>query len=64
MFKALILLCVIGQPNQCAMFEDTTGLKATEKECRARAREMAKSIGPMFPMPVQAHYKCKKGAAT
>ena len=60
MFKALVLLCVIGQPDQCLIAEDTTGLKATEQECYARGVEMAKLAIPMFPVPMQAHFKCEK----
>ena len=60
MFKALVLLCVIGQPNECVIGEDTTGLKATEAECYTRAVEMAKTAIPLFPVPMQAHFKCEK----
>lgn len=60
MFKALVLLCVIGQPNECVIGEDTTGLKATKAECYARAVEMAKLAIPLFPVPMQAHFKCEK----
>lgn len=60
MFKALILLCVMGQPDQCLIAEDTTGLKATEAECYARGVEMSKLAIPMFPVPMQAHLKCEK----
>ena len=60
MFKALVLLCVIGQPDQCVIGEDTTGLKATKAECYARAVEMAKMAIPLFPVPMQAHFKCEK----
>jgi len=60
MFKTLMLLCVIGQPDQCLIAEDTTGLKATEAECYARGVEMAKLAIPLFPVPMQAHFKCEK----
>ena len=60
MFKTLMLVCVIGQPNQCVLFEDTTGLKKTEAECFARGVEMSKLAIPMFPVPMQAHLKCEK----
>jgi len=60
MFKTLMLLCVIGQPDQCLIAEDITGLKATEAECYARGVEMAKLSIPLFPVPMQAHFKCEK----
>jgi len=63
MFKALVLVCVIGQPNECALFEDTTGLKDTEQECYARGMEMAKAVIPLFPAPMQAHFRCEKADA-
>jgi len=60
MFKTLMLVCVIGQPNECVLFEDTTGLRKTEAECFARGVEMANSVIPLFPVPMQAQFKCEK----
>lgn len=60
MFKTLILVCVIGRPDQCVLFEDTSGLKMTKQECYARSVEMAKSVIPLFPVPMEAHFKCEK----
>lgn len=59
MFKTLVMVCMLTQPNQCVFFEDTTGLK-TEEGCEARAAEMAEVILPYFMVPMTAHFKCEK----
>ncbi len=59
MFKAMIMLCMAAYPTNCVVFEDTTGLKATEEACKVRAAEMVAQVAPMFPMPMTANYQCE-----
>jgi hypothetical protein len=60
MFKTLVMLCAIAQPNQCFVFEDTTGPQQTMQECHQRAVEMEKGLAPFFPVPMMARFKCEK----
>jgi hypothetical protein len=60
MFKTLVMLCAIAQPNQCVLFEDTTGPQETMQDCYQRAVEMEKGLAPLFPVPMMARFKCEK----
>jgi hypothetical protein len=60
MFKTLVMLCAIAQPNQCVLFEDTTGPQETMQDCYQRAVKMEKGLAPFFPVPMMARFKCEK----
>lgn len=44
MFQALVLVCMIYQPDDCLMLEDQRGPYKTYEQCEARAYEMSRAV--------------------
>ena len=59
MFKALVMVCSLADPTQCAVFEDTIKLRETEELCKIRIEEMVEVIQMTMPTPVEYKFKCE-----
>ena len=65
MFTAVVIACVIGQPNNCIQFNDTRGPYDQEEVCKTRSYEMARAVLPTLPpVPFQFLLKCETGDKT
>jgi|TARA_R110002126_G_C10112013_1_gene467412 hypothetical protein len=60
MFKALVIMCVIGIPNNCITLEDQYGPYETEFECKQRALAISRQVHKHYPMWRPDKWKCKK----
>jgi|TARA_R110000787_G_scaffold81467_1_gene176613 hypothetical protein len=60
MFKALVIICVIGIPDNCKTLEDQYGPYETEYECKQRALEISRKVHKYYPMWKPLKYECKK----
>ena len=61
MLKAVVLVCSMITPNDCAEFEDTLSLYHDKAACMSRIEEMIEGIMPTLPpVPVQFYFKCEK----
>jgi len=58
MFEALVLACLISNPNECYEFVDTRGPYITRSSCIKRTKEMRDSILTMPDFNPQA-FKCR-----
>ena len=47
MFKALVLACLVSNPEQCIEFENARHPLTTYEQCKARAMEMGNDINRM-----------------
>ena len=57
MFKAIVLACVIGAPDNCIEFHSII-YSETREACRSRAMTMAKDVGELVNlMPVK--WRCQ-----
>ena len=50
---------MIQAPDQCLQIDDTRGLKATQKECEARIKEMKEGIRLILPQYEVVGAKCE-----
>ena len=48
MFEAWVAFCLISEPQECALAQDTFGPYNTFQECKVRAEVMAENI---FTLP-------------
>jgi len=68
MLTAMVMVCSLIAPGDCAKFTDSRGPYKTEKECMARIEEMIPSIDSMLPpTPKKYFFKCdelQKGVST
>lgn len=56
MFKAIIIACVMGSPDNCMQISDTYGPYALEGRCRTRLEEMQyqlKGVWEEYNMPFE-----------
>jgi hypothetical protein len=56
MFKAIIIACVIGSPDNCMQISDTYGPYPLEGRCRTRLEEMQyklKGVWEEYNMPFE-----------
>ena len=60
MFKALVIICVIGRPDKCLTLEDQYGPYETEFECKQRALSISRQVHEHYPMWKPDKWKCKK----
>lgn len=60
MFKALVIICVIGISDQCQTLEDQLGPYETEYDCKQRALEISRKVNKYYPLWKPLQYKCKK----
>lgn len=64
MFEAMLVACLMGNPNQCITATDTRGPYLTAERCETRIMEMIKSsleIWKESGLPfVIVHTDCKK----
>jgi len=58
MFKAMIMLCMIGTSDQCIILEDVEGPYLTKSKCIERAYEMAADLKSWNPNYKAKKYKC------
>ena len=59
MFKALVLVCLISNPNACFVAEDQRGPYSTQEKCMDRIAEMSIAIMNLDDhAPVS--YRCQK----
>jgi len=68
MLTAIVMVCSLVTPGDCAKFTDNKGPYKTQKECVARIEEMITDINPLLPpTPKQFYFKCEeiqKGVST
>ena len=58
MFEAVVLACIMAQPNMCVTAEDTFGPYETKDQCVMRVHEMVAQMRMSFPVPHDYSYKC------
>ena len=63
MFEAVVLACLMSQPNMCIEAEDSWGPYETEAECVTRVHQMVTTMQMAFPQPHTYRYKCKEPEA-
>jgi len=66
MFKALVLACLIGNPDYCIEFENARHPLSTIEACKERTIEMANDINELTPYRAVS-WKClpiKQGRLT
>jgi hypothetical protein len=59
MYMALVLACLISDPNQCLVLEDQRGPYKTYERCEARALEMSQAIHLTMSGFKPYQWKCK-----
>jgi len=59
MYMALVLACLISDPNQCLVLEDQRGPYKTYERCEARALEMSQAIHISMSGFKPRQWKCK-----
>jgi hypothetical protein len=60
MFKALVMVCSLADPNNCTVFSDTIKLRETEELCKARIEEMVEVIQMTMKSPMEYKFKCER----
>ena len=60
MFEAVVLACLMSQPNMCIEAEDARGPYDTEAECVMRVHQMVTAMQLTFPQPHTYKYKCRE----
>jgi hypothetical protein len=63
MFEAIILACLMSQPDMCITAEDARGPYQTEEECVMRVHQMVTAMQLTFPVPHTYRYKCREPEA-
>lgn len=58
MFQAVVLACLIAQPDVCIEFVNARHPLRSVKECEERVFEMANSIAKRLPDYQAVAYKC------
>jgi hypothetical protein len=58
MFEAWVAFCLLSNPNECAMAQDTWGPYKTMEECEQRALDMAESLY-LLPDHLPVAWHCK-----
>jgi len=58
MFKAFVLVCLLGTNNICHTLEDLEGPYKTEKQCVQRAYEIAMELPEYMPNYYALKYRC------
>jgi len=60
MFKCLVMICSLIDPNKCIQLEDIQDIYKVEEQCVARAIEIARQVPYYYPEYRAKKYKCKK----
>tara|TARA_R110002153_G_scaffold159094_1_gene311238 strand:+ start:206 stop:421 length:216 start_codon:yes stop_codon:yes gene_type:complete len=58
MFKALVIICIIGIPDKCQTLEDQYGPYETEYECKERALAISRQVHKYYPIWKPFKYRC------
>ena len=65
MFEAMVLVCLLKDPQTCHTLMDIEGPYKTERECEIRAHEIAMELPEWMPEYIATKYKCnQKGTRT
>jgi hypothetical protein len=65
MFEAMVLVCLLRDPQTCQTLMDIEGPYKTEIECEVRAHEIAMELPEWMPEYIAVRYKCnRKGKRT
>ena len=59
MFVALVMACLVSDPDYCKILEDQQGPYETRKECEMRALEISRDIHRYWPLYKPVQFKCK-----
>lgn len=59
MFIALVMACLVNDPDYCKILEDQQGPYETRKECKIRAIEMSRDVHRHMPFYKPVQFKCK-----
>ena len=59
MYLALVMICMIGQPNYCQILEDQRGPYETYERCKTRALEMSRDVNEYMPGFKPMRWKCR-----
>tara|TARA_Y100001973_G_C4954212_1_gene211756 strand:+ start:341 stop:553 length:213 start_codon:yes stop_codon:yes gene_type:complete len=59
MYIALVMICMMGNPNYCQILEDQRGPYKTYERCQDRAMEMARDVSEYMPSFKPVRWKCK-----
>lgn len=60
MFEAMVLVCLLKDPQTCHALMDIRGPYKTEKECEIRSYEIAVELPEWMPEYIATEYKCKQ----
>ena len=60
MFEAIVLACLMAQPDMCITAEDARGPYQTEEECVMRVHQMVTAMQLTFPVPHVYSYRCQE----
>ena len=63
MFEAVVLACLMSQPDMCIKAEDARGPYQTEEECVMRVHQMVTAMQITFPVPHIYRFKCREPEA-
>lgn len=58
MFKAIVIACVIGAPNDCVEFHDYRGPWETKAQCKSRALEISRDVAKIANL-IPTKWRCK-----
>ena len=58
MFEAMVLVCMLKDPNICHTLLDTQGPYAKESQCVRRAYEIAVQLPEHMPEYIATQYMC------
>ena len=58
MFEAFVFICMLKDPTNCQTLADIEGPYKTEKQCVARAYEIAVELPDWMPEYIAVRYKC------
>jgi len=65
MFHAILLICVIGDADNCIALHDQWGPYQTKEECVERIYQMGPFVSQYMPQYRPVKYRCEvKGRAT
>lgn len=59
MYIALVVACLISDPNQCVGLEDQRGPYSTYERCEARALEMSQAVHVWMAGFKPRYWQCK-----
>jgi hypothetical protein len=60
MFKAILLICVMGDNSNCIELHDQRGPYETRERCVSRIHEMGPHVHQYMPGYHPVSYKCNK----